>query len=433
MSWPRLRQVALAGAASTAIVAASVTGCGPSAPELPFAAVERRHFTHQVRAEGVLRPADRTVVAVPQEVERSVRLAWLAEEGTLVKAGDVVARFDQLAFERLREDSGDDVAAARSQLKRVDLNTGRDLGSLRKDSDVADLELDHAQRFLRTDNQVFSRRDILEDAIDEELAQDRKTHAADATVVRQEVSDKEKQVFTIEETRAAREVDRAAKGLDALEVRAPHAGILTLKRDWQGEPVRVGSELWRGQEIAEIPALDAMEAEVWVLEADAGGLEVGLAAEVTVEAHPDRAHAAEVLRMEALAKPKRRGSPVQYFGVTLGFERTEPDVMKPGQRVRATLLFAEQDDALVIPRQAVVRDGGEPHVWVRRGDVYDSVPVTLGPVSPGLAVIEEGLEAGDTVALTEPPPSLRSHRGVSDGERPDGERPDEEGSTDAAD
>lgn len=393
-------------------VAACLFACSDPAPEIATATAEQRSFTHHVRAEGMLRAAERTVVAVPQEVERSVRLAWLAEEGTRVEEGDLVARFDRLAFEHMREDSGDDVAAALSKLTKVDLDADRDLGSLRKDSDVADLELVHAQRFLRTDNDVFSRRDILEDAIDEELARDRKDHAAGATVVRREVADKEKRMFNIEQTRAEREVDRAEKGLDALEVRAPHAGILTIKRDWQGEPVRVGSELWRGQEIAEIPRLNLMEAEVWVLEADAGGLEVGLDAEVIVEAHPGRVHRAQVERMEALAKPKRRGSPVQYFGVTLKFEATDAEVMKPGQRVRSTLLLAERADAVVIPRQAVVRDGGEPRVWVRDGATFESVPVELGPVSPGLAVVEKGIEAGATVALSEPPPSLRRRAGV---------------------
>ncbi|MEO1365731.1 MAG: hypothetical protein AAFX50_01050, partial [Acidobacteriota bacterium] len=165
----------------------ALAACGEPPVDIATATVEARPFSHTVRAEGMLRAAERTVVAVPQDVERSVRLAWLAAEGTEVEAGDIVARFDRLAFEELREDSGDDVSAALSKLRRVDLDTDRDLGALRKDSNVADLELDHAQRFLRTDNQVYSRRDIVVDAIDEELARDRKEHAADATVVRREV------------------------------------------------------------------------------------------------------------------------------------------------------------------------------------------------------------------------------------------------------
>ena len=35
-------------------------------------------------------------------------------------------------------------------------------------------------------------------------------------------------------------IDRASKGLDALEIRAPHDGILVYKRDWRGDITRVG-------------------------------------------------------------------------------------------------------------------------------------------------------------------------------------------------
>ena len=85
-----------------------------------------------------------------------------------------------------------------------------------------------------------------------------------------------------------------------------------------------------------------MEAEVFVLEADAGGVAEGQAAGVIVEATPEVAHPAKVTRVEAVAKPRFRGSPVQYFGVVLAFDGSaEADgaarsVMKPGHRVRVT-------------------------------------------------------------------------------------------------
>ena len=43
---------------------------------------------------------------------------------------------------------------------------------------VADLELDHARRFQKTDEGIYARHEILEDEIDEALAGDRKRIAA---------------------------------------------------------------------------------------------------------------------------------------------------------------------------------------------------------------------------------------------------------------
>ncbi len=70
-----------------------------------------------------------------------------------------------------------------------------------------------------------------------------------------------------------------------------------------------------------------MEAEVFVLEADAGGLAVGQPAEVViVEARPERdVHRRRSTTSTTLAKPRIRGVPVQYFGVDARARRDRPD------------------------------------------------------------------------------------------------------------
>jgi hypothetical protein len=59
-------------------------------------------------------------------------------------------------------------------------------------------------------------------------------------------------------------------------------------------------------------------------------------------------------------------------------------------------------DALVVPRPAVFLQDGEPHVRVVRGQELELRPVSLGPQSIGLAVIEGGLEPEEKVALAPP-------------------------------
>ena len=161
--------------------------------------------------------------------------------------------------------------------------------------------------------------------------------------------------------------------------------------------------MWQGQPIGELPDLSVMESEVFVLEADAGGLETGKAATVTIEAHPEKSFAAGISRVDAVAKPRFRGSPVQYFGVTLEFEAPEGLSMKPGHRVRATLLLEEVAEAVVVPRQAVFTEGNEHHVYVRNGSGFAPRKVEIGAKSVGLMVVSSGLDAGEVIALERPP------------------------------
>jgi multidrug efflux pump subunit AcrA (membrane-fusion protein) len=145
-----------------------------------------------------------------------------------------------------------------------------------------------------------------------------------------------------------------------------------------------------------------MQARVYVLEADAGGLAPGQTAKVVVEAHPRIAYGAKIKKVDTLAKRRTGWIPVQYFGATLELDATDPSVMKPGQRVRAVLSLDARPDAVSIPRNAVFEKEGKKFVYKRMGAEFKPVDVTLGPAAVGRVVVEKGLEGGDEIALRDP-------------------------------
>ncbi len=378
-----------------------LNACG-GASDVPVYRITRGHFVRKVTAEGTLKAKETTKITVPPTVRRRVRLAWVVPEGTQLEEGDLVARFDGRDFELTLEDAAADLSGTNQDVAKTRADSSVKIGEYRRDYEVAELELDFAERFEVTDEFVFSRHEIVEDAIDEELATARRDHAGDMSQIQEKLADTELEILDIEKRKSNLKIDEAKTGLSSLEVRAPHRGILTLSRNWRGETVSVGSEMWRGQEIGEIPALDTMESEVFVLEADAGGVAAGQAASVVVEANPEVVYPAKVARMEAVAKPRFRGSPVQYFGVTLEFEATDTEVMKPGQRVVATLYLEELEEAIVVPRQAVSQQGDHFWVYKRNGRAFDATTVEVGAGSAALLVIESGLEEGHVIALAKP-------------------------------
>ncbi len=376
-----------------------------SAPDaVPTFQVERRAFVHKVTAEGVLKAETTTPLTVPTEVQRTVRLAWLAEDGSVVEKDDLVARFDATDMEEQLEEGQADLKSARLSADKARVDSGIKVEALDTRRKVADLELGHAQRFQKTDADVYSRAEIVESEIDEELAAERKEHATESRITQESLGRTDLDLLGIQERRAKQAIEQARDGLSALEVRAPHAGILTLVRNWRGEVPQVGAEMWRGQDIAEIPDLSTMEAEVFVLEADAGGLEAGKTATVIVEARPEEVFAATIRRVDAVAKPQFRGSPVQYFGVVLAFAASTSmdSIMKPGHRVRATLVLDEVADALVVPRQATVREDGETRVFVAAKGGFEPRRIDTGAASLGLVVVTGGLAEGERIAVSPP-------------------------------
>jgi hypothetical protein len=154
--------------------------------------------------------------------------------------------------------------------------------------------------------------------------------------------------------------------------------------------------------MAEIPDPSEMKVKAYVLEADAAGLEAGLEAEMTVEAYPGKSYPASVERVDALAKKRHHNVPVQYFQATLIPDETDPETMKPGQRVRGKILLEEHEGALVVPPQAVFQVDGEDTVFLQEGNRLVPTTVVLGPRSLSRVQIMEGLAQGDLVALRDP-------------------------------
>ena len=371
--------------------------------------VREEEFVRRVSGEGNLRAIESTPLA-PSRLGGSwgpMKIAWLAADGTPVKAGDVVARFDPTDYEKQLKDGLDDRRSAEARLRKERVQGEAARKSRQTTATLAELELDQTRRFRQKDPDLFSRNQIIESEVDETLSEARKKHADATRRIETELTQSKSELIEIDRQKADLSVSQAKAGLEALEIRAPHDGTLALQRDRTGNLPRVGQQVWPGETIATIPKLDGLEAELFVLEADGGGLKEGQPATVTVEAWPDEVHLGKVKRVEKLARPRQRGLPVQYFGVIVSLDKTDPAHMKPGQRVRGTITLDERK-ALVVPRQAVFEKDGQKVVYRagRRSETapsgFEPVQVTLGEGSFGRIVVEKGLAAGDRVALRDP-------------------------------
>jgi HlyD family secretion protein len=102
--------------------------------------------------------------------------------------------------------------------------------------------------------------------------------------------------------------------------------------------------------------------------------------------------------------------PVQYFGVTVALDRTDPVVMKPGARVRALLEIENRNNVFSIPRQALFEKEGRKLVYRKRGDRFEPLPVEIASSSPGRVVVTKGINRGDELALRDPTVVERSEK-----------------------
>lgn len=372
------------------------------ADEVPVHTVRRQLFRRMIVADGQLKPLRTTAIAVPPDVPYSLRITWLATDGALVKKGDPLVRFDdtELQSKLLTAQSMEATAQAKKQKELI--LQGVSAQEHRRSVVAAQRDLAMLKTFQNRDPEIFARDRIIESEIDAQQQQAKASHAQGSERVERQLSEKKIGLIEVEADKAQVQIRRAEKGLRALSLSAPHEGIFTLRRPAPGEILRVGDQVTRSMSVGEIATVDPMEAEVFVLEAEAAGLVVGRRAELAIEAQPDRVFGGKVKLIEAVAKRLSSRSPSQYFGVTLTLDQTLPELMKIGQRVQARL-FLDELQALVVPRPALHERQGSWVVYRRGADRrFVPVPVTLGPATAGLASITAGLNEGDEVALREP-------------------------------
>ena len=399
---------ASAGRLKPALTLAALVALACHKSAVPTFTAEPAQFARRVTADGVLKAVKATPLTAPMNIQDALRIASICDDGTLVKKDQVVVTFDPSDFQKDLLGGNEAKASVGHKITKTVTLADATRINLKRDAHQAQDELLAAKQFKFDDAEIFSRYQRIESEIDQTLAGDKKNHAENVLGVRDKLSKADRDLLTIEEKKAGLKIRNAEQGLHSLEMHAPYDGILVLQRDWRGDIPRVGNNVWPGQPLGEIPDLAAMKAEVFVLEADAAGLAIGERANVRLESNPLVAYSGKISQVDKLARPRFRGVPVQYFGVTVLLDKTDSTVMKPGARVRATLEIENRANVFSIPRQAVFEKEGKKLVYRKHGNQFDPVPVDIASSTPGRVVVTKGLAKGDELALRDPTVAERS-------------------------
>lgn len=403
LAWLTRRRRAALAVAAIALAGAGARLARSSAPEgVATIKVKRERFVREVVATGTLRAVRATPIVAPPQSGRQQKIAILARDGAVLKAGDLVIEFDPYEAQREAADGQADLAAAAAKIQKSKAEAGKTAGTLTLDRDVAREALGRAEEFQLTDEGLFSRNEIIESRLDKALFTKKADVAGRRLTTSGQLSAADRALGEIEAGKARFKVATAQKSLASLRILAPHDGLLILEKNWRGETAFVGDSVWPGQKLAEIPDLSQLEARVFVLEADAAGLKQGLAGRLSIEGRPGAEFEGSVSRVDALAKPRDQQSPVKYFETTVALAKTDPSFMKPGQRVRAMIRLEEVQDVIAVPRGALFDKDGKRVVYRWEGGGFAPVEVTVSRNSISRVVVDQGLQPGDRIALRDP-------------------------------
>lgn len=188
---------------------------------------------------------------------------------------------------------------------------------------------------------------------------------------------------------AQAQVALAQAQLARMRIDAPFDGVVGIRIVNVGDYVKDGADLIG----VEDPA--AMWVDFRLAERYSGRVKAGLPVEVALDALPGRAFKAQVAAVDAVLDANGRSLLVRARLANDG------GLLRSGMFARARLVFAERNDALVVPEEALVPQGGKQFlvklVDGPEGKVSQRVEARIGVRLPGKVEILDGLTAGDVV------------------------------------
>ena len=385
------------------MLALALTGCSDAPSDAPpVEIISARPLDLSVEALGELRSAKATPLSVPGSNFAQRQLTWMLDEGSRVKTGDVIARFSAARGEV-------DLSEARVNLLRNVLarsSKEADLGTVEAriaaDLSQVDTDLTIAERYASAELSMIARNELLDAIQDREFLGSKQGFLGwkrDQTGQRgaAELAVLDSQRQTHELSAKTREEDLAA-----LELIAPHDGVLMLTADWSGERPRVGATLWAGNEFGNIPDLSAMEVQFALTQLDAAGVKVGAQIELAPLGRPDQTFKSKVEWVAAAAQPISRGNPIKYVRMKANVASADVQRLQlvPGQTLAARVYAVRVAEGLSGANVAVVSDGAQTMVELWRDGVRERHPIRLGERGLARSQVLEGLKPGDAVVLT---------------------------------
>jgi multidrug efflux pump subunit AcrA (membrane-fusion protein) len=194
-------------------------------------------------------------------------------------------------------------------------------------------------------------------------------------------------------------------------IRAPAAGVIVrppADKENAGGQIHVGQTLTKGQLIGSIARTGGLAVSFQLSETDADAVRPGMGVSVTGPGFGGAAIDGKVTSVAGEASPSSgAGGPLATFAATARLDPLTPDqtrTVRIGMTANVTVATYSAKRALTVPPAAVHGAAPDATVEVKGPFGRRSVRVRLGHVGPDGVEILSGLNPGDTVVWTAPPP-----------------------------
>ena len=313
------------------------------------------------------------------------RLIWLGvEEGSHVKAGQVIGRLESTDVEAALEQAQASVAASKANLEN------------------SKAALENADSIHKREQLLFKRG----------LAAQ-----SDLTTAESQWKQAEAQVASSEanERLAEKGVQAAQVQVEFTNIRAPFDGtVLTKDADVGDIMTPFGAAAGSRADIVTLADMSSLDAEVDVSESNIEQIHVGQPCQIMLDAVPEKQYNGKVHMIVPTADRSKATilTKVDFLDID---NRVLPEMSLKVIFLKDSSEIDTTGPKLTVPASAVVTRGSKKVVFVIHGNAVTETPVVLGPAMGSGIEVRQGVSTGDNVVLN-PTEKIKTGTKIKTGE-----------------
>lgn len=399
----RLRLIIAAAVVAVAVIvvvarksASSRAASGAQANRTAF--VEQKDFVNKVRVHGIVEAVESHTIAAPRLSGQGLNtliITRLVKNGSAVHQGDVLVEFDRQAQLKNVLDKEAEYKGLVAQIakKEAELAAARaaDETELKKAEDAlktAELEVKK--------NEIVSRIDAEKNMENLEQARATFQQLTQTFDLKRLAAKAEKRILEIQRDRALTAMKWAQSNTGKMLVHASMDGVAVINSMWKGgsmSDVQEGDEVRAGFPFMQVVNPARMQIRAKVNQADIEELRQSQSVRIGLDAYPELDFGGRVESIAAVAQTSTFSGKARTVVVLFTINGTDPKLM-PDLSASVDIEVERQPNALVAPRDTVMKENGKNFVMVKTGSGYDRREVKLGAANDAEQVIASGVEKG---------------------------------------
>lgn len=296
----------------------------------------------KINANGELR-ALRTDGYTPPRVRGiwQYTIAFMAEDGSVVKKGMPVLMFKTDAIQTKLIDAQGKLSIKKSELENKSVNNIEEFENKKINIEEKKMELEKARRKAELPQALVAQNEYFKNQLQYELAKSEYESAKLDLELGKQKSETEKQITKAEIDKLEAEIEEYTQSISSMKMFAQSDGIVIHKSGWDKNKFAVGDTVWGGQRVIEVANLEQIIARLDISESDINSVREGQNVIVRLDSLPDKEYGGHITTLSKVVKVKSKNQPGKILEATVFIDSVDTEVMRPGMRLNAVIQVTE--------------------------------------------------------------------------------------------